>query len=44
MPNTPIAKPRRAGGYQDDTCGTPTANAVPPMPRKNPATITGYED
>src|SRR5262245_15106 len=39
IPNTPIAKPRRAGGYHPATCGTPTANAVPPIPRKKPATI-----
>ena len=45
IPKTPIANPRRAGGYQADTCGTPTANAVPPMPRKNPTTIVAqYED
>src|SRR4030095_3484445 len=44
-PKTPMAKPRRAGGYQPDTRGTPTANAVPPIPRKNPVTISaGYEE
>ena len=43
-PNTPSAKPRRAGGYQPETSGTPTANEVPPMPRKKPAaTSAGYE-
>ena len=36
MPKTPSARPRRAGGYQALTSGTPTANAVPPRPRKNP--------
>ena len=38
MPNTPVAKPRRFGGYQPSTNGTPMANVVPPRPRKNPPT------
>ena len=37
-PNTPVAKPRRAGWYQALTNGMPTANVVPAMPRKNPNT------
>ena len=40
MPNTPRAKPLRAGGYQPETRGTPTAKVVPPRPRKNPVTIS----
>ena len=35
-PKMPIAVPRRFGGNQELTVGTPTANEVPPMPRKNP--------
>jgi hypothetical protein len=43
-PKIPIASPRRCGGNQALTNGTPTANAVPPMPRKNPPTSSaGYE-
>ena len=35
----------RAGGYQPETSGTPTAKVVPPMPRKNPVMISaGYDD
>ena len=37
-PNTPTAKPRRSGGNHALTNGTPTANAVPAMPRKKPPT------
>ena len=37
-PKMPIASPRRSGGNQALTNGTPTANAVPPMPRKKPPT------
>ena len=37
-PKMPIASPRRSGGNHALTKGTPTANAVPPMPRKNPPT------
>jgi hypothetical protein len=36
MPKMPMARPRLAGGNQDVTNGTPMANEVPPMPRKNP--------
>jgi hypothetical protein len=36
MPKIPSAVPRRAGGYQALTSGTPIANVVPPRPRKNP--------
>src|SRR5690349_17514856 len=35
-PKMPMAVPRRAGGYQLLTNGTPMANVVPPRPRKNP--------
>ena len=35
-PNTPVANPRRDGGYQAFTNGMPTAKAVPAIPRKNP--------
>lgn len=35
-PKTPMARPRRSGGNQALTSGTPTAKAVPPIPRKNP--------
>src|SRR3954454_2274626 len=43
-PKTPIASPRRSGGNQAFTNGTPTANAVPAMPRKNPPTSSSaYE-
>ena len=35
-PKTPVAKPRRDGGYQALTNGMPTAKAVPAIPRKNP--------
>jgi hypothetical protein len=43
-PKTPMANPRRAGGYHPETSGTPTAKAVPPRPRKKPATMRpGYE-
>ena len=38
MPKMPRAAPRRAGGCQALTNGTPTAKEVPPMPRKNPPT------
>ena len=38
MPNTPVAKPRRAGSYQLLANGMPTAKIVPAMPRKNPNT------
>ena len=31
-----IAEPRRSGGNQAFTKGTPTAKTVPPTPRKNP--------
>src|SRR5687767_14101375 len=45
MPNTPRAKPLRAGGYQPETSGTPTANVVPPSPRNSPVMISaGYDD
>ena len=37
-PNTPIASPRRSGGNHALTKGTPTANTVPPNPRKKPPT------
>ena len=37
-PKMPIASPRRSGGNQALTNGTPTANAVPAMPRKKPPT------
>ncbi len=37
-PKMPSAVPRRAGGYQLFTKGTPMANVVPPRPRKNPPT------
>ena len=37
-PKTPMAMPRRLGGNQALTNGTPTAKAVPAMPRKNPPT------
>ena len=33
-PKIPIARPRFSGGNQLLTKGTPTANAVPAMPRK----------
>ncbi len=36
IPKMPSASPRRAGGNQEFTSGTPTAKAVPPSPRKNP--------
>jgi hypothetical protein len=36
MPKTPTARPRLAAGNQAVTNGTPMANVVPPMPRKNP--------
>jgi hypothetical protein len=40
MPATkiPTAKPRFSGGNDALTNGTPTANAVPPTPRKKPPT------
>ncbi len=34
----------RAGGNQAFTNGTPTANAVPPIPRKKPPTISRTND
>jgi hypothetical protein len=37
-PKIPSASPRRSGGYQEFTNGTPIANVVPPRPRKNPPT------
>ena len=37
-PKMPMARPRRSGGNQALTNGTPTANAVPAMPRKKPPT------
>ena len=37
-PKTPMARPRRSGGNHALTNGTPTANAVPAMPRKKPPT------
>src|SRR6266536_449487 len=37
-PNTPTARPRRCGGNQALTNGTPTAKAVPATPRKKPPT------
>ena len=37
-PNTPVAKPRRDFSYHALTNGIPTANVVPPMPRKKPNT------
>ena len=43
-PNTPTASPRRSGGNQALTKGTPTAKAVPPMPRKNPATSMAVKE
>ena len=44
MPNTPVAKPRRAGSYQLLANGMPTAKMVPAMPRKKPQTSrSGYE-
>ena len=43
-PNTPVAKPRRAGSYQLFENGMPTAKIVPATPRKNPNTINnGYD-
>ena len=43
-PKMPIARPRLAGGNQALTKGTPTAKAVPPIPRKNPPTSrSAYE-
>jgi antitoxin (DNA-binding transcriptional repressor) of toxin-antitoxin stability system len=38
MPNTPLAKPRRAGGNQALENGTPAAKIVPATPSRNPAT------
>lgn len=38
MPNTPVANPRRAGGYHALTNEIPTAKTVPAIPRKNPNT------
>ena len=38
VPKIPRARPRRAGGYQALTNGTPIANVVPPRPRKKPPT------
>ena len=35
-PKIPTARPRFSGGNHALTKGTPTANAVPAMPRKNP--------
>ena len=35
-PKIPTARPRLAGGNQALTKGTPTAKAVPAIPRKNP--------
>src|SRR5688572_9289498 len=44
-PKIPTAVPRRSGGNHALTNGTPTANAVPPMPRKNPPTrMATYDD
>ncbi len=43
-PKTPIAIPRRSGGNQRLTNGTPTAKAVPPMPRKNPPTSSAISE
>ena len=37
-PKIPTASPRRAGGNHEFTSGTPTAKAVPPIPRKKPPT------
>ena len=39
-PNTPVAKPRRAGSYQLFENGMPTAKIVPATPRKNPNAIS----
>ena len=44
MPKTPTASPRRSGGNQALTKGTPTANTVPPMPRKNPPTSSAASE
>src|SRR5262245_33607610 len=38
IPKMPMARPRRRGGNHALTNGTPTAKAVPAMPRKNPPT------
>jgi len=38
MPNTPVAKPRRAGSYQLFANGIPIAKTVPATPRKKPDT------
>ena len=35
-PKMPTARPRRSGGNHALTNGTPTANEVPEIPRKNP--------
>jgi len=35
-PKIPTASPRRSGGNQAVTNGTPTAKDVPAIPRKNP--------
>jgi len=43
-PKTPMASPRRSGGNQAFTNGTPTAKAVPPMPRKNPPISSDTND
>ena len=43
-PKTPMARPRRSGGNQALTNGTPTANAVPPMPRKKPPTSSAAKE
>ena len=37
-PKTPVANPRRAGGYQAFANGMPIAKVVPAIPRKNPNT------
>ena len=37
-PKMPMARPRFSGGNQALTKGTPTAKAVPAMPRKKPPT------
>jgi hypothetical protein len=37
-PKMPIARPRFSGGNQAFTNGTPTAKAVPAIPRKKPPT------
>ena len=43
-PNTPVAKPLRAGGYQAELNGIPTANTVPAIPSRNEKTSIRGKD